>query len=38
MTSIDWVILSIYIISIIGMSGYIGRRQKSQPKFVTISS
>ncbi|MCF8130336.1 MAG: sodium transporter, partial [Deltaproteobacteria bacterium] len=33
MTAIDWVVLSIYIIAIIGMSALIGRRQKSQEDY-----
>ena len=33
MTGIDWFILSIYLSAIIGMSGYIGRRQKSQEDY-----
>ncbi|MCG6878194.1 MAG: sodium:solute symporter [Deltaproteobacteria bacterium] len=33
MTVIDWVVLSIYIIAIIGMSAFIGRRQKSQEDY-----
>lgn len=33
MTTIDWVVLGIYIISIIGMSVFIGRRQKSQEDY-----
>jgi SSS family transporter len=33
MTSIDWVVLGIYIIAIIGMSAFIGRRQKSQEDY-----
>jgi len=33
MTTIDWVVLSIYIIVIIGMSAFIGRRQKSQEDY-----
>ena len=33
MTCIDWVILGLYILSIIGMSGWIGRRQKSQEDY-----
>ena len=33
MTSIDWVVLCIYIFFIIGMSAWIGRRQKSQEDY-----
>jgi Na+/proline symporter len=33
MTAIDWVVLSIYIIVIIGMSAFIGRRQESREDY-----
>ena len=33
MTGIDWFILCIYLIAIIAISGYIGRRQKSQEDY-----
>jgi SSS family transporter len=33
MTNIDWAVLSIYLIAIIAISGYIGRRQKSQEDY-----
>jgi len=33
MTGLDWIVLCAYIVFIIGMSGWIGRRQKSQEDY-----
>lgn len=33
MTPLDWIILSLYLLLIIGMSAFIGRRQKSQEDY-----